>query len=72
MSKCGLETETTLHFLLRYVYSSIRAELLNDMPTDASSVSNYLDEKLLKIILYKSEDFSVKMNQSIYSLQSNF
>ena len=31
MCKCGLETETTLHFLLRCrMYSTIRTELLDD------------------------------------------
>ena len=32
MCKCGLETETTLHFLLRCrLYSTIRTELLDDI-----------------------------------------
>ena len=64
--KYGLETETTLHFLLRCrLYSTIRTELLDDIYTVTSSLSNYPDEKLLNILLYGSEYFIVKTNQSI-------
>ena len=66
MSKSGLETETALHFLLSCrLYSTIRTELLNDISTVDSSLTNYPDEKLLNILLYGSEYFSVKTNQSI-------
>ena len=59
MCKCGLETETILHFLLRYgLYSTIRTELLDDISPVASSLKNYLDEKLLNILLYGSEFFN--------------
>ena len=71
MSKFGLETETALHFLLSCrLYSTIRTELLNDISTVDSSLTNYPDEKLLNILLYGSEYFSVKTNRS--TLQSNF
>ena len=61
MCRCGLETETTLHFLLRCrLYSTIRTELLDDKYTVASSLPNYLVEQLLNILLYGSECFSVK------------
>ena len=61
MCRCGLETETTLHFLLRCrLYSTIRTELLDDKYTVASSLPNYLGEQLLNILLYGSECFSVK------------
>ena len=66
MCKCCLEIETTLHFFLRCrLYSTIRTELLDDIYTVDSSLTNYPDEKLLNILLYKSENFSVKANQSI-------
>ena len=66
MCKCGREIETTLHFLLRFrLYSTIWAELLDDIYTAASSLPNYPDEKFLNILLYGSEYFSVKTNQSI-------
>ena len=46
MCKCGVETETTLDFLLRCrLYSNIRTELLDDIYTVASSLTNYPDEK---------------------------
>ena len=66
MCKCGLETETTHQFLLLSgLYSTIRTELLDDISTVDSSLTNYPDEKLLNILLYGSEYFSVKTNQSI-------
>ena len=40
--KGGLETEKTLQFLLRCrLYSTIRTELLDDIYTGASSLTNY-------------------------------
>ena len=66
MCKCGVETETTLHFLLRCsLYSNIRTELLDDIYTVDSPLTNYPDEKLLNILLYGLEYFTVKTNQSI-------
>ena len=66
MCKCGLETETTLHFFLRCrLYSTIRTEFLDKIYTAASSLTNHPNEKLLNILLYGSEMFSVKTNQSI-------
>ena len=46
-------------------YSNIRTELLEDIYIVDSSLTNYPDEKLLNILLYGSEYFSVKTNQSI-------
>ena len=68
MCKDSLETETTLHFLMHCrLYSTIRTELLDDIYiyTVALSLTNYPDEKLLNILWYGSEYFSVKTNQSI-------
>ena len=71
MSKLGLEPEAALHFLLSCrLYSAIRTELVDDISTVDSSLTNYPDEKLLNILLYGSEYFSVKTNRS--TLQSNF
>ena len=73
MCRCGLETETTLHFLLRCrLYSTIRTELLDDIYSVASSLTNYPDEKLLKILFYGSEYLSVKTNQSILKFTIKF
>ena len=66
MCKCVLETEITFHFLLRWkMYSTIRTELLDDIYTFISSLTNYSDEKLSKILLHGLEYFSVKTNKSI-------
>ena len=66
MWKCGLKTETTLHFLLRCrLYTTITTELLGDLYTVVSCLTNYSDKKLVNIFLYGSEYFSVKNNQSI-------
>ena len=66
MCKWGLETETTLHFLLCCrLYSAIRTELLDDISAVDSSLTNYPDEKLLNTLLYGLEYFRVKTNRSI-------
>ena len=73
MCKCSLETEATHHFLLRCrLYSNIRTELLDDMYTVASSLTNYPDEKLLDILLYGLEYFRVQTNQSILKSTTKF
>ena len=73
MCKCGLETETTFHFLLRCrLYSTIRTELLDEIYTATPSLTNYPDEKLLNIRLYGSEYFRVKRNHSILKSTINF
>ena len=66
MCKCGLETELTLHFLLRCrLYSTVRTKLLDDIYPAASSLMNYPDEKVFKILFHGSEYFTVKGNQLI-------
>ena len=68
MCKLGQETETALHFLMSYrLYSTIRTELLNDISTVDSSLTNYPDEKLLNILLYGSEYFRVKTKRQLYN-----
>ena len=63
---CGVETETTLHLLLRCrLYSSIRTEILDGIYTADSFLTNYPDKKLLNIFLYGSEIFGVKTTQLI-------
>ena len=47
------------------LYCTIRRELLDDIYTVDSSLTNYPDEKHSSILLYGSEYFSVKANQSI-------
>ena len=84
MCKCGLEAEATLHFLLHCrLYSTIRTELLDEcmyiyiyiyiyIYTVALSLTNYPDENHLNILLYGSEYFSIKTNQSVLKSTINF
>ena len=58
-------TTTHLWILMAIKYSNIWTELLEDIYIVDSSLTNYPDEKLLNILLYGSEYFSVKTNQSI-------
>ena len=67
--KCGLETETTLYFLLHYKLYSTPGRYIY---TAASSLTNYPDGKLVNILLYGSEYFSVKANQLILKSTLNF
>ena len=63
MSSCCKEPETTLHYILRCdVYSIYRLELLNDISTLYESLKNFLEENLLKILLYGAEGFTSQMN----------
>ena len=66
MCRCGLEPETTLHYLLRCnLYSDLRTELLNDIRALNSTLKNLSYEKLLNILLYGSEDLSFNTNNKI-------
>ena len=64
MCCCGLEPETTLHYLLRCtLYSDLRTGLLNDIRALNPTLKNLSHEKLLNVLLYGSEDFSFKTNK---------
>ena len=66
MGSCGLEPETTLHYLLCCsLYPELRTELLNDICALNPTLKNLSHEKLLNILLYGSEDFSFKTNKKI-------
>ena len=53
MCSCNKEPETTLPYLLRCdLYSSYRLELLNNICALSESLKNFLEERLLKILLY--------------------
>ena len=66
MCTCGLEPETTFHYLLRCNhYSTQRLELLNNLCFLNPSLKNYSIEKVLNILLYGSEDFSYSMDKEI-------
>ena len=64
MCSCGLEPETTLHYLLRCnLYSDLRTELLNDICALNPTLKNLSHEKLLNILLYGLENFSFNTNK---------
>ena len=66
MCTCGLEPETTLHYLLRCnLYSTQRLELLNNVCILNPSLKNYSNKKLLNIPLYGSEDLNCNMSKEI-------
>ena len=70
---CGLEPETTLHFLLYCkLYYTERLELLNNVCIRNLSLKNYSNEKLLNILLYGSEDFNCNMNKEILKATIKF
>ena len=67
------EPEKTLHYLLRcYFYSIPRLELLNDICALNHSLKNVLEENLLKVILYRAEEFSFKINSEILKCTIKF
>ena len=66
MCSCCKEPETTLHNTLRCnFYSIYRLELLNDICALNHSLKNISEENLLKVLLYRAEEFSFKINSEI-------
>ena len=73
MCSCGKEPETTLHYLLRCdFYSIYRLELLNDICALNHSLKNISEENLLKVLLYRAEEFSFKINSEILKCTIKF
>ena len=70
---CGLEPETTLHYLLRCsLYSDLRTEFLNDICALNPTLQRLSNEKLLNILLYGSENFSFNTNKKILKSRIKF
>ena len=66
MRTCGLEPETTHHYLLRCsLFSTQRLELLNNVFILNPSIKNYSNEKLLNVLLYGSEDLNWNLSKEI-------
>ena len=73
MCLCSKEPETTLHYLLRCdFYSIYRLELLNDICALNHSLKNISEENLLKVLLYRAEEFSFKINSEILKCTIKF
>ena len=70
MCSCGKEPKTTLQYLLRCdLYSVYRLELLDDICAIYESLKNFLEENLLKILLYGAEDFTSQMSSAFQNAQ---
>ena len=66
MYNCGLEPETTIHYLLQCnLYPDLRTELLNDICALNPTLKILSHEKLLNILLYVLENFSFNTNKKI-------
>ena len=62
----GLETKTTLHYLLCYnLYCDLRIQLLNDICVLNPTLKNLSHEKLLNILWYGLKDFSFNTNKNV-------
>ena len=73
MCSCGLEPETTLHYILGCnLYSDLRTELINDACALNPTLKNLSHEKLLNVLLNGSEDFSFNTNKKIIKSTINF
>ena len=70
---CGLlESETTNHFLLRCTsFSDLRKILLDGIIDLIGSISNLHDTKLVNILLFGDDTFSMDTNLSILKLKEN-
>ena len=73
MCTCGLEQETTLHYLLHYnLYSVQRLELLGTACDLNLSLKSHSDENFLNVLLYGSEEFNCNMNKEILKAEIKF
>ena len=73
MCTCGLEQETTLHYLLHYnLYSVQRLELLGNACDLNLSLKSHSDENFLNVLLYGSEEFNCNMNKEILKAEIKF
>ena len=73
MCKCGLEPDTTLHYLLRCnLYSNPRLELLNSVRILNPLLKFFSNKKLLNIFLNESEYFNCNINKKIMKATIKF
>ena len=73
MCSCGFKPETTDHYLLRCkLYTDLRLDLLNDIYTINQSLKNFSEEKLVNVLLFSSENFTVDTNANILRRTTEF
>ena len=70
---CGLETETTTHFLLYWpLFQSARQSLLMIIKKIDESILKKHDELITKTLLYGDDKFDLSCNKSIMSSTIEF
>ena len=68
MCDCGLETETTTHFLIHCpLFQSARQSLLMNIKKIDESILKKHDELIIKTLLYGDDKFDLSCNKSIIS-----
>ena len=73
MCSCGFEPETTNHYLLRCkLYTDLRLDLLNDIYTNNQSLKNFSEYRLVNVLLFGSENFTLDANANILRHTSEF
>ena len=66
LCSCSLEIESTKHYLLRCpTYSRIRKTLIDNLSELIGPLSNLSDKKLVELLLYGNERYSVDINTSL-------
>ena len=70
---CGLEIETTTHFLLHCsLFQSARQSLLIDIKKIDESILKKRDELIIKTLLYGNDKFDLSCNKSVISSTIEF
>ena len=73
MCNCGLETETTSHFLLHcLLFQSARQSLLMNIKKIDESILKKHDELITKTLLYGDDKFDLSCSKSIISSTTEF
>ena len=66
LCSCSLEIESTSHYLLRCrFYTYIRRALLDNITNLIGDISNFSDDKLMNLLLYGDNIYSVEVNSAI-------
>ena len=66
LCSCGMEIESTNHYLLRCLFhTDIRKELLDNIIEIIGSISNLSEDKLVELLLYGNENYTNETNTAI-------
>ena len=66
LCSCMLETESTGHYLLRCpFYADVRKTLFDNIINTIGSISSLSNDKLIHLLLYGKEAYSVEVNAAI-------